>query len=96
MEFKEGNLNCQDSNKSEIKDKFQNGLYLKVLKRFLPRGTDRDLKSLKHLPENSNLAIEFCLSQSITEMYQIRTNERVLSLEWVIKTPSIYVKRLRH
>ena len=45
--------NCQKSNKAEIKDKFRS-FKMASTKRFLPRGTDWNIKSLKNLPENSN------------------------------------------
>ena len=68
---------CQESNKAEIKDKFRS-FKMASTKRLLPRDTDRNIKSLENLPENLNLAIDFwSRCQSITEMYEIRTNERV-------------------
>ena len=59
---------CHESNKAEIKDKLWS---------FKMASTKR---LLENLPENLNLAIDFwSRCQSITEMYEIRTNERVLT-----------------
>ena len=60
-----------------MKDKFQS-FKMGSTKRILPPGTDRNINSLEHFPENLKLTIDFWSTfQSITEMYEIRTNERV-------------------
>ena len=61
-----------------MKDKFQS-FKMGSTKRILPpAGTDRNINSLEHFPENLKLTIDFWSTcQSITEMYEIRTNERV-------------------
>ena len=50
---------CQESNKAEMKDKFRSLKLNCPLLPSLPRGTDKNIKSLKHLPEKLNLAMDF-------------------------------------